>query len=84
MTAEIVNLRQARKKKARALREHQASENRLKHGQSKASRRHEDANKVLERKRLDGLIRDQTNANSSDETDADKPSVYKPGADKPS
>ena len=62
MSAEIVNLRQARKRKARAAKEGQATENRLKHGQSKASRRHEEANKVLKKKRLDGLVRDRPNA----------------------
>ena len=62
MSAEIVNLRQARKRKVRAAKEGQAAENRLKHGQSKASRRHEEANKVLKKKRLDGLVRDRPNA----------------------
>ena len=62
MSAEIVNLRQARKRKVRAAKEGRATENRLKHGQSKAARRHEEANKLLEKKRLDGLVRDRPNA----------------------
>ena len=62
MAADIVNLRQVRKQKARAEKERQASENRAKHGQTKATRRHESANKALDNKRLDGLVRDLPNA----------------------
>ena len=69
MSAEIVNLRQARKRMARAEKERQASENRLKHGQSKTARRHEAANKLLEKKRLDGLVRDRSNAGDGDRGD---------------
>ena len=50
MTADIINLRKARKQKARAEKVRQAAENRAKHGQTKAARRHEEANKVLEEK----------------------------------
>lgn len=38
--AEIVNLRQARKKKARAEKERVAEQNRVTHGRSKAERQH--------------------------------------------
>ena len=69
MSAEIVNLRQARKKKARAAKDAQASENRLKHGQSRTSRRHEAAKKLLEEKRLDGLVRDRSIAEDGDQRD---------------
>lgn len=51
---EVVNLRQARKAKARAGKEAQAAENRIRFGQTKQERT---LNKVLERiddKRLDG------------------------------
>ena len=68
MTADIINLRKARNQKARAEKVRQAAENRAKHGQTKAARRHEEANKVLEEKRLDGSLRDRQNR------DDDKPS----------
>lgn len=38
---EVVNLRQARKQKARTEKERQASENRALHGRSKAEREHD-------------------------------------------
>lgn len=41
--AEIVNLRQARKKKARGEKERIAEANRIHHGRSKAERRHTEA-----------------------------------------
>lgn len=62
MTADIVNLRQVRKQRARAEKERQAAENRAKHGQTKAARRHEAANKALDKKRLDGLVREHSDA----------------------
>ena len=69
MPAEIINLRGARKKRARAEKERLAAGNRVKHGQSKASRRHEAANKLLETRRLDGLLRDRSNAEDGDACD---------------
>lgn len=57
MSAEIINLRQFRKQRARAEREKQAEENRARSGQTKADRRHETAKKELDRSRLDGLQR---------------------------
>ena len=66
MAAEIINLRSARKKKARADKERQAADNRLKHGQRKTSRRLDAANKLLDKKRLDGLVRDRPNAEDGD------------------
>ncbi|MFB2550796.1 DUF4169 family protein [Ensifer soli] len=39
MTAEIVNLRQVRKSKARDAREKQAEQNRITHGRTKAEKR---------------------------------------------
>ena len=62
MAADIVNLRQARKRKARAEREAAAAENRLKFGRSRTERRHDAANKVLEDRRLDQLIRQRLDA----------------------
>ena len=56
--AEIVNLRQARKKKARARKDTEASTNRTKHGISKATRRVADVerdhqNRSTDAKKLD-------------------------------
>ena len=53
MAAEIVNLRRARKAKARADREAQAAENRVRFGRTKDERRIETAQGELERRRLD-------------------------------
>ncbi|MEW5962965.1 MAG: DUF4169 family protein [Pseudomonadota bacterium] len=58
MTADIINLRQARKAKARADKEAKADANRRKHGRTKAERlAEEDARRRAER-RLDGLMLD--------------------------
>lgn len=57
MTAEIVNLRQARKRKSRAEKERIAAENRTRFGRPGAERRLEDATRELETKKLDGLRR---------------------------
>lgn len=70
MTAEIVNLRQARKRKARAQSEAKANENRERFGTSGAKRRLLDATKELENKKLNGKQR--TGAASAQEAD-DKP-----------
>lgn len=58
MSAEIVNLRQFRKDKARADKEKQADQNRLTFGRTKAEKalttaRNEKAEKVLDQGRLD-------------------------------
>lgn len=60
MTADIVNLRQARKQRARIEKDKQAAENRVKHGSSKAERRHEAATKTLETKKLEGTRRNSS------------------------
>ena len=54
MTAEIINLKQARKNRARAEAEKQAEENRLKFGRSKAEKTLTSAEKNLSDKNLDG------------------------------
>lgn len=59
MTADIVNLRRARKAKARVGREQQAAENRVKFGRSKAEREREEGIADLSRRRLDGHKRDE-------------------------
>jgi hypothetical protein len=51
--AEIVNLRQARKNKARAEREVTAAQNRVEFGRTKAERKQTTALNELEQKRLD-------------------------------
>jgi hypothetical protein len=58
MTAEILNLRREKKRRARAEKEAAAAENRKIHGLTKAERRHDEANKALQNKKLDGLRRD--------------------------
>lgn len=62
MAAEIVNLRQARKRKARAEKERIAGENRARFGRPGVERRLEAATKDLEIKRLDGLQRETAEA----------------------
>jgi hypothetical protein len=58
LTGEIINLRLARKNKARADAEKQAEENRLKFGRSKAEKSLNAAKKDLTDKSLDGHKRD--------------------------
>jgi hypothetical protein len=57
--AEIVNLRQARKRKARSDREAKAAENRIAFGRTKAERELSDAKTTLEARRLDSHKRDE-------------------------
>jgi hypothetical protein len=52
--AEIINLRRARKDKARAAREAAAAENRVRHGRSRADKRAGDAADELARRRHEG------------------------------
>jgi len=58
MMAEIVNLRQARKAKARAEKEAEAAANRAKFGQTKAERSAEEARRKLAEKQLDSHKRE--------------------------
>ncbi len=62
MAADIVNLRQARKSKARSEKERVAAENRERFGRPAAERRLDAATKNLEIKKLDGLQRKTTQA----------------------
>lgn len=55
---EIVNLRQARKRKARDAADAAAAANRAKHGRTKAERGTEEANRALAERALDGNRRD--------------------------
>ena len=52
--AEIINMRQARKAKARAEAEKTASDNRVKFGRTKAEKSLAKAEKALQDKRIDG------------------------------
>lgn len=54
MAADIVNLRQARKAKARADKDQQAEANRRRFGRTKAERLAQDAQTDLDKRRLDG------------------------------
>ncbi len=57
--AEIVNLRQVRKAKARSDKEAKSAENRRAFGRAKAERQLSDAAKSLGERRLDGHKRDE-------------------------
>jgi hypothetical protein len=57
--AEIVNLRQARKAKARAGKEAEAATNRAKFGRTTAEKQLEAAKQSIEGKRLDGHKREE-------------------------
>ena len=58
MTADIVNLSKARKARERALREKEAQENRLKHGQPKSERNLTQAERRKSQADLDGARRE--------------------------
>jgi hypothetical protein len=58
MTAQIINLKSIRKRKARAEREATADANRLKHGRSKHERQHQEAQRSLDDRHLDAHERD--------------------------
>jgi hypothetical protein len=60
MTAEIVNLRRARKAKARSAAEAEAQANRTTFGRSKAERKLTKAQSEAEGRKLDGHKRDDT------------------------
>jgi hypothetical protein len=58
--ADIVNLRQARKRKARAEKEAKAAENRVAFGRPKAERSVSQAQREIDLRRLDGHRRDES------------------------
>lgn len=66
MSAEIINLRQFRKQKARAEKDLQASENRSKYGLKKEEREKAKMELSLAQKRLDQVKREETNADVGD------------------
>jgi hypothetical protein len=57
--AEIINLRNARKQKARAEKASQAEQNRISFGRTKAEKQLSAAEKALADKRIDGHKRDE-------------------------
>ncbi len=59
MTGNVVNLRMARKRKARAEREVKAAENRVIFGETKAQKLARKANADIDRRRLDQLQRQE-------------------------
>jgi len=59
--AEIVNLRQARKRKKRADKEAQAAESRVRHGRTKAESGHQAKERDKSEKTLDGKRLDPDN-----------------------
>jgi len=65
MSADIVNLRHARKQKARALRERIAENNRLRFGRSASERRRNAAVQDLEARTLDGKRREPDDPDTS-------------------
>ncbi len=67
MSAEIVNLRKARKARDRVEKEKRAEENRVKFGRTKVEREQESANKVIAARRLDAHKR--PGDDGSDEND---------------
>lgn len=67
MSATVVNLRQARKQKARDSKAQSAAENRRKFGRSKAEKSQEHAEATLETKRFEG--HKLTSVSSSSPTD---------------
>lgn len=66
MTAEIVNLRKARKARDRVAKEKRAEENRVKFGRTKADREHVDAEKAISLRRLDAHRREDENDGGDD------------------
>jgi len=71
MSAKIINLRRARKAKARAQAGAEAAENRAKHGRGKAEREAGDKVKSLTQRRLDAHRRSEPGPATDKATDTD-------------
>jgi hypothetical protein len=69
--AEIINLRRARKAKARSQAQAEAAENRAKHGRPKAERETSGKVKSLAERRLDAHQRSDTDTGPSTDSDAE-------------
>jgi hypothetical protein len=57
--AEIINLRQARKRKARSDKEAEAARNRAAFGRTREERKLEEARRALDERRIEGHKRDE-------------------------
>jgi hypothetical protein len=71
MSAEIINLRQAKKARARATKEADATANRAKFGRTKMERQLTRTESELEARRLDAHKRDQTTGISTPKINSD-------------
>jgi hypothetical protein len=80
MTAEIVNLRKARKARDRVAKEKRAEENRAKFGRTKAERKEAEANNDLSLRRLDAHKRPTDPAAKTDADDVGPDDGEEPGS----
>lgn len=67
MTADIVNLRRARKAKARSGKDAEAAENRAKFGRTKAERARDAIEQARARRAVDGALRQNDDGNGCDD-----------------
>ena len=67
MSADIINLRQARKARARLEKEEKAQENRLHFGRSKAEKRQTQANRDLDRAKWDAHRRETVDVDAQED-----------------
>ncbi|MDH4983877.1 DUF4169 family protein [Hyphomicrobium sp. D-2] len=81
VTAEIINLRRARKAKNRRDAEARAEENRIAFGRTKAERQATDAANALEARKLDGLLLERNSSNADDSPERDAPAPEQPTPD---
>jgi hypothetical protein len=72
MTAEIINLRQERKRREREARAAEAAENRVKFGRTRAEREQEALGEVRARQNLDGHLREPGPAEVSEASPEDQ------------
>ena len=61
MPGDLINLRRERKRRVRAAKDQQATENRIIFGRSGTDRRKDAAKSLLDKKVLDGKLRDRSN-----------------------
>ena len=71
MSADIINLRQARKSRARREKEEQASQNRVQFGRSKAEKQLTALNRDKDQRHLDAHRRDKPHATDPQEDNKD-------------
>ena len=73
MTAEIINLRQERKRREREARAAEAAENRVKFGRTRAEREQEALGEARARQNLDGHLREPGSAHVPEASPEDRP-----------